>query len=727
MAARALSLALLAALVACRENRGTVAAPAVAGGGSATCGVCHPAEHQAWSGSPHAWAMVAATAAAAEMASGAPLPLSDGSVVRPVALDGRPGVEVTSPRNDAARHVLRWAFGRRTLEQHLVEFPGGRLQALPIGFDLARREWFDVFAGDRREPTEWGHWTRPGMTANSQCLACHTTGYEKGYDVEHDAYQSRWQEAGVGCEACHGPGEGHVSARRAGRPDGYRPPTGERMLDTCATCHAVRREIAAGFRPGERFLDFFEPVLVDGDEFQPDGQVRQESYEWASFSQSRMHAAGVVCTDCHDVHATGLRFAGDGLCLRCHEGRLASFAHTRHPPDVAGARCVACHMPVTVFMQRDQRRDHSFPLPDPQATLDLGIPSACSRCHGDRGAGWAAEQVAAWHGTGARRTARRREAAAFLAAARGDPAAIEPLVACVDGAGPDVRRASAVRLLGRFAARPAVAEALGRALASAAPLVRMSAAWALSEHGGAGLDVRDRLLRAVRDDVRAVRVNAAWGLRSVRPGDVLPSDRGALATALDEWRDAALLLAEHPETHHSLGVFHADRGEREAAERSYRTALRLAPDAIPPRYNLAMLLVAGGALDAAEETLLEVRERDPAFAPAAYALGAVYGETGRWEAAAIALQDCLRIDPTYAGALSSLAHAYLRLGRVEVAMRVLRAAAEWPGARREALRALVAVSLELGDRDGARRWAETAAGSDAELAADPRVREILGR
>lgn len=49
-----------------------------------------------------------------------------------------------------------------------------------------------------------------------------------------------------------------------------------------------------------------------------------------------------------------------------------------------GARCVECHMPESLYMARDPRRDHSFNSPDPLLSVELGIPNACTMCHEEK-------------------------------------------------------------------------------------------------------------------------------------------------------------------------------------------------------------------------------------------------------------------------------------------------------------------------------------------------------
>src|SRR5262245_65390837 len=138
-----------------------------------------------------------------------------------------------------------------------------------------------------------------------------------------------------------------------------------------------------------------------------------------------MYARGVRCWDCHEPHSGATRKAGNALCLSCHAASYAAPTHVHHSPDTAGAQCVGCHMPVTVYMQRDPRHDHSFSRPDPEATIALGIPNACNRCHTDRDAAWAAEHVRAWHPAGDVR-AERRAVATTIADARRDEARSVP-------------------------------------------------------------------------------------------------------------------------------------------------------------------------------------------------------------------------------------------------------------------------------------------------------------
>ena len=78
--------------------------------------------------------------------------------------------------------------------------------------------------------------------------------------------------------------------------------------------------------PGRPLADTHEVSLLERGLYHPDGQILEEVYEYASFLQSRMHAAGVRCSDCHDPHSLRLRASGNGTCTTCHAAAVFSTA-----------------------------------------------------------------------------------------------------------------------------------------------------------------------------------------------------------------------------------------------------------------------------------------------------------------------------------------------------------------------------------------------------------------
>ena len=73
--------------------------------------------------------------------------------------------------------------------------------------------------------------------------------------------------------------------------------------------------------------------------YHADGQIQDEVYEYGSFLQSKMYAAGVTCTDCHDPHSLKT-LPGNGACVKCHlPSKFDVPAHHHHKQDGAGADC----------------------------------------------------------------------------------------------------------------------------------------------------------------------------------------------------------------------------------------------------------------------------------------------------------------------------------------------------------------------------------------------------
>src|SRR5690606_33336669 len=105
---------------------------------------------------------------------------------------------------------------------------------------------------------------------------------------------------------------------------------------------------------GRRPLDTHRPALLDDGLYWADGQMRGEVYNWGSFIQSRMHANGVTCSDCHEPHSLELRAPGNAVCAQCHlASQYDDERHTRHARGTPAAACTSCHMPVTTYMGVD--------------------------------------------------------------------------------------------------------------------------------------------------------------------------------------------------------------------------------------------------------------------------------------------------------------------------------------------------------------------------------------
>ncbi|MCU0929595.1 MAG: hypothetical protein MUE62_10630, partial [Burkholderiaceae bacterium] len=525
------------------------------------------------------------------------------------------------PDGRLAEFEVAYTFGWWPLQQYLIAMPGGRLQPLQIAWDVERRRWFHLLPHENAPPGDVLHWTGRYQNANTMCISCHTTGFEKRYDAASDSFASRWNEVNVSCQACHGPGERHVQwakARDAGKavPDlagehygltvKLKGATASRMADVCSACHSRRSELTATALPGVPRLDQHLPARLTTGLYHADGQQLDEVFVDGSYRQSKMFQMGVTCTACHNPHSSKVELAGNAVCLQCHApqpnpsypsaaGTYDSPSHHFHPAGSAGAQCVSCHMPAKTYMQIQPRPDHSMRVPRPDLTVTIGTPNACNACHADKPAQWAADQVAAWYGPNRRQEPHYGEA--FAAARAGQPGAAQALARLVaDPQRPAIVRATALDEL-RGSADAGIAERLA-ATRDADAEVRAAAADSLESAPPAQRAYA--LGPLLTDPVLAVRIAAARGLSSLSPEQLGAALRPAFDAALAEFIAVQNLSLDMPGSRLGLAVVYQNTGRPDLAETHYRAALAIDPDFTPARANLARLYNALARNDDAE-------------------------------------------------------------------------------------------------------------------------------
>ncbi|MEO7100726.1 MAG: HEAT repeat domain-containing protein [Luteolibacter sp.] len=650
--------------------------------GSESCRKCHAAEFEKWHRSNHGMAERNVSAEMDNKAFSPKQTLVHGKDASEVFLDADGLAKFLTVGLDKQRHAYQpvRVIGNDPLRQFLIPAPGGRMQACDVSLDPAKNEWFDVYGNEERNPGDWGHWTGQGMNWNAMCAACHNTRLRKNYDPRTNSYHTSMAEMSVGCESCHGPMKDHVEWQA-------KPPVGkttdptvkkftrDQMLETCAACHARRGEITGDLIPGESFYDHFSLTVTDEtDTYHPDGQVRDEDYEFTSFVSSRMHAAGVRCVDCHDPH-TGKRLVpGNQLCMNCHAGGRGDFptapvidpvSHSHHGTDSTGNQCTSCHMPVTNYMQIHARHDHSFSIPDPRLTKEINVPNACNRCHTDKDTDWAISSYQGFYGEKPDRPSRTR-ALLVASARRGEPAAREGLIRLLGGAEVPAWKASACHLLARWVNDPATADALLARISDSSPLVREAAVRTLGDAIQAKNEKVASALKPLLDDpIRSVRVAAAWALCETLD---LESRAGReLVHMLD-------LNADQPTGRMQLSQFALRRGDSAAAIRQVRKAIEWDPNSPPFHHDLAILLSTTGDVQGAVKALRDATRLDPQNAEYFYKLALALNETGATGESTAALEKTVRLDPGYARAWYNLGLAYNGANQPKQAIAALRQA-----------------------------------------------------
>jgi predicted CXXCH cytochrome family protein len=453
--------------------------------------------------------------------------------------------------------------------------------------------------------------------------------------------------------------------------------------------------------------------------YHADGQILDEVYEYGSFKQSKMFAAGVTCSDCHEPHSAKLRASADGVCLQCHASdRYAVATHHHHEAANAPVSCVSCHMPERTYMVVDRRHDHSFRVPRPDVSAKLGTPNACNACHNDKTADWAASAVERWHGPN--RKGLQNYAAAFNAAWAGqsDAAALLGAVAA-DRNGPDFARASALAELGPYLA-PSNINLAKAGLLDPDPMVRIGA-----------LDMLERapanqlwplVSPLLSDPNRGVRIRAASLLAVVPTASQPPADRERFDHAAAEFVAAQQLNADRPESRAMLANFYARRGLAAEAEAEYRTALRLSPQFAPAAINLADLYRQLKRDSDGESVLRNGTAASPQDAGLHHALGLVLTRLKRTDEAIGELRRAAELEPDRARYVYVYGVALNSAGRGDDAIAVLKEGLARHPEDRGTLLALATFSRDAGNLASALEYAERL----ARLApADPDVSKLV--
>ncbi len=648
--------------------------------GSQTCRECHRAAYEKWQTSNHGLAERLLDKDKDDKSFAPKQTLVHGKETSEAFIDADGLAKILTRGLDQQRHVypVTRVIGNNPLRQFLIPAPGGRLQAYDTAIDPANNEWFNVYGNEERVPGDWGHWTGQGMNWNAMCAACHNTRLRKNYEPQTNSYHTSMAEMSVGCESCHGPLKNHVEWQKKPPLDHAKDPTlpkftRDQTMETCAACHARRAEISGDLIPGESFYDHFSLTVTDDtDTYHPDGQVRDEDYEFTSFLSSRMHHAGVRCADCHDPHSAKNIVKGNQLCMNCHTAPRADFptapvinpvAHSHHGAESTGNQCISCHMPVTTYMQRHPRHDHSFSIPDPKLTKELGVPNACNRCHTDKDADWAVAANTKFYGEKPDRPSRTR-ALLIGSARRGDPAAREGLIKLLASDEVPAWKASACHLLERWVNDPAAAQALRGQLTHENPLVREAAVRALGtvdrEHNAS---IRSALQPLLDDPARSVRVAAAWAL--CEDLDLTTRAGSELIHMLD-------LNADQPTGRMQLSQFTMRRGDPVGAIRQLRKAIAWDPNSPPFHHDLAILLSTTGDSAGSVKALQDAIRLDPENPEYHYKLALALSELGSTAEAATALEKTVQLAPNYARAWYNLGLARSGMNQPQAAIAALR-------------------------------------------------------
>lgn len=596
--------------------------------GSEVCASCHSNEYTDWQGSHHQLAMQVATPETI-LADFDDASVEYFGATSRMYRDGQRFVMQTDNKDgELEEFEVSHVFGLTPLQQYLTEFPDGRKQVLPFAWD-ARTEaeggqrWYHLYPNEQILYDDVLHWTKRYFNWNYMCAECHSTDLQVNYDLESDTFHTTWSEISVGCEACHGPGSNHVLQADTGFDASHglpvdlgdrdgaawimdtetgiasrsTPITSQQQPESCGRCHSRRAVITEDYEYGRPLLDTHRLSLLEEHLYHADGRILEEVYVYGSFVQSKMYAAGVTCTDCHNPHS-GQLVTGpnpNDVCAQCH--LPTKFATTDHAPI---NDCVSCHMQDEIYMGVDPRRDHSFRLPNTSTDPEhYGVAIAAAR-----------------------------EGNVNL------EAATNPEL-------PAIVRATLITHIAAPFSGPARA-ALESAVADSSPLIRLAALDAIQ---AAPPDLRPDFGAALfGDPVRAVRVQAAATYVELR--DLLPYQPARdYAAAAEEFRESMLATASTPESLSVLAEFEFRSGNADRSVDYLRKAIELDSRFALAHHSYGLALVRAGDYDGAMEELRLAHELEPHNARFAYVYAVSLNSAGFREEAEEVLRAGLEESP----------------------------------------------------------------------------------
>lgn len=414
--------------------------------GAHACRACHPAQHESWARTYHATMTQLPTRDTV-------LGRFDGAQVEffgrratPFERDGK--FWMLLPTAGGTREAeVALCVGSNRYQQYFElagDTVGDMYRRLPILWHAGESRWMHM-NGVFLEPDD-DNWDAHASSWNDNCVFCHNTAPEPRFERASETglgkrFQTTVADLGIACEACHGPGETHMERmasplqRYASADDSdlaiiHPSKVGQaESLALCGQCHSQRLpepldrigeflSNGSSFRPGDVLEHHVAPITratppIGGradrsfeERFWRDGTARLTAYEYLGVTQSPcMQSSSFTCGSCHVMHSGDIHGniepekRGDAACTQCHEDIARDIvAHTHHDPAGSGSRCLECHMPRIIYGIVDIHRSHRIEVPDVRRDVEAGRPNACTSCHLDRSAPWAANAMREWWG-----------------------------------------------------------------------------------------------------------------------------------------------------------------------------------------------------------------------------------------------------------------------------------------------------------------------------------------
>lgn len=692
------------ALYCCVESTRPTAAATLTYVGTEKCKTCHQNEYDRYLTSDHFHAMDSALPRSVKGNFDNTTFIFHSDTTFFYKKDDRYFVRTIDSSGKKKEFAITYTFGWRPLQQYLVQFPDGRIQALPFCWDTrpvneGGQRWFHIYGKENILPGDELFWTGINQNWNFMCADCHTTNYFKNYDFASNKYHSTWNESKVSCESCHGPASGHItwtdkkntndslkgfainlSSKKVNwafnKDNGIAYPTtvekNDMLIETCARCHARASRVSDNYHHGASFLQTHIPSTINTVNYYVDGQIKEEDYEYGSFLQSKMYAQGVTCINCHDPHSMQIKIQGNTLCYSCHAPEKFDVTeHTHHEKSSVGSTCVGCHMPTTNYMVIDARRDHSIRIPRPDLSESMNVPNACNKCHTDKTNAWSTKFFQQWYGDKLPKEKTYGELRQWIAKnITGSDAAWNELMSVASY--PAIIKATALETNNRLYSQRSIDQITAQ-LKSSDPNFRLNALRAITPLPSA--IAQPAALPLLNDAVLTVRREAVNVLVQFYP-QLPDADKQRFDVVMNEAITMERSLSDRPEGYLNQGILFAGTGKVDDAEQVYLLGIKRFPKYINLYMNLADVYRIKQNEEKVKEALDKGLQIDPRNASLHYALALWNVRKGNKKEGVTELQKAIQLEPanasfvyTYAVAMHDMESPAKAIGILESFMK----------------------------------------------------------
>ncbi|HLA44177.1 MAG TPA: cytochrome c3 family protein, partial [Aggregatilineales bacterium] len=236
----------------------------------------------------------------------------------------------------------------RYVQRYLFEVDRDEYRVFPAEWNVEAQSWQPFVLADS--------WDDPAYNWNQNCAGCHTTGL--------NISRGSWEDDGVQCEACHGPGSIHVEeADDAGSSPSDREFEAIREsivvnpdAQICGQCHSRGTDgdyaFPTEYKPGQSLLDNYTLAVADDPVHWWDSshakQANMQFNEWFDSAHANalttVQGSDAVADTCLTCHSTDYVHIQD-LIAATEAGEREGDAPEALTAETAqfGVTCIGCH------------------------------------------------------------------------------------------------------------------------------------------------------------------------------------------------------------------------------------------------------------------------------------------------------------------------------------------------------------------------------------------------